>query len=269
VSSLLRRLSPGVRGNVAGIAHLHQTRSTSDVLLAMPPAASHGWVVCADTQTAGRGRHGRPWWSPPDAGLYLSIGWVFPGFGHAGLGPLSLRVGLALAEALAPWGAGRLRLKWPNDLLGGDAKLGGVLVETRNPGKDGAGGVAVVVGVGVNLRATPDPGFTGGEATACLAQLSPGAAPPVELVRAAVVESLLFALARWDPVETTAWLPRWRALDALEGQWVSWVEGDVAHEGRALGPIGSGALKVRTATGDRHVVAGEVRRLRAAATPVA
>lgn len=266
VSVLLRGLSPEARAGITGVAHLHETRSTNDTLLAMPPAAIHGWVVFADAQSSGRGRHGRPWWSPPGAGLYLSLGWVFPGLDRAGLGPLSLRMGLALAEALAPWAAPRLRLKWPNDLLAEGSKLGGVLVETRRLCGAGAG-VAAVVGVGVNLEAAPDRGFTGGESTTSLAALAAGAQPSMDVVRVAVVESLLLALAAWEPTDSSDWLPRWRALDALEGHWVSWIEGGVAHEGRAQGPVESGALAVRTATGERNVMAGEVRRVRAATAP--
>jgi BirA family biotin operon repressor/biotin-[acetyl-CoA-carboxylase] ligase len=249
---------------LAGIARLRATRSTNDLLLALSPEASHGWVVLADAQTGGRGRHGRPWCSPPGTGLYLSIGWLYPELGRAGLGPLSLRVGLLLAERLAPWGGGRLCLKWPNDLLaGGEAKLGGVLVETRTAD----GGTAVVVGVGVNVLAAPGPALTAGQATACLAELAGPVQPTVEDVAVAVITGLTEVLAGWEAGGPHDWLPRWRALDALAGQRIAWTEAGRRCEGVADGPDASGALRVLTPAGPRLIVAGEIEQLRAAQQP--
>jgi BirA family biotin operon repressor/biotin-[acetyl-CoA-carboxylase] ligase len=111
-------------------------------------------VVLADEQTAGRGRRGARWFSPPGRGLLMSV--VVPsGAGTSGGDTcLPLVVGLSVAEAverLAP--EADVRVKWPNDLLLGGRKLGGVLCE--------ASGDTVVVGIGLNVRppalAVPDP----------------------------------------------------------------------------------------------------------------
>jgi len=261
--SLLCPSRPSARARIAGLARLRETRSTNDLLLAMPFGAGHGWVVLAHAQSDARGRNGRPWHSPPGAGLYLSIGWVFPGLDRSQLGPLSLRIGLVLAEVLAPWGGGRMGLKWPNDLLAGDTKLGGVLIETRA----GDGDLAVVVGIGVNVRHVPRAEFAAAGPVISLEQLAADGGPSVETVALAVIPAIIDALAAWDPADNAAWLPRWRSLDILADQWVSWTEAGVRHEGRARGPLADGALLVETTAGARQVRAGEVERLRPAPAP--
>jgi len=261
--SLLCQSRPAARARIAGLARLRETRSTNDLLLAMPFGACHGWVILAHAQSGARGRNGRQWHSPPGAGLYLSIGWVFPGIDRSQVGPLSLRIGLVLAEVLAPWGGGRIGLKWPNDLLAGDAKLAGVLIETRA----GAGDLAVVVGIGVNVRKPHLGEFAAAGSVTSLEQLAEDGGPTVETVALAVIPAIIDALATWDPADSAVWLPRWRSLDILADQWVSWIEAGVRHEGRARGPLADGALLVETIAGARQVRAGEVERLRPARAP--
>ncbi|WP_347555234.1 biotin--[acetyl-CoA-carboxylase] ligase [Robbsia sp. KACC 23696] len=114
-------------------------------------------VRVADEQTAGRGRQGRPWRTVPGEGLLFSIAVVLPCSLDA-LSGLSLAVGLGIVEGLrtlpgiTPEKAERIGLKWPNDILLDDAKLGGVLIETSGHGPHAC---AVVIGIGLNLRGTP------------------------------------------------------------------------------------------------------------------
>jgi len=99
-------------------------------------------VVIADEQTAGRGRRGARWHSPPGSGLWMSI--VLPASRPAP--HASLLVGLAVAEAIeAVAAAVRVGIKWPNDLMIRGGKVGGILCESA--------GSAVVAGIGINLRA--------------------------------------------------------------------------------------------------------------------
>ena len=112
------------------------------------------WIV-ARRQTAGRGRHGRRWLSEP-GNLHATLLLGDPGPASA-LGQLSLVAGLALHDALAPClprqAAPDLRIKWPNDLLLGGAKLAGILAESAGPAARPAETVAV--GFGVNCRHCP------------------------------------------------------------------------------------------------------------------
>jgi len=108
--------------------------------------ARHGDVHVALAQTAGRGRRGREWESARGAGLYMSVV-LRPG---AALAPsaLSIAAGLAVRDALATLGLRDVRLKWPNDVVCADAKVAGILIETR--GLDPRA-PHYVVGIGVNV----------------------------------------------------------------------------------------------------------------------
>jgi len=258
VAAVRAALGPEALGRLSGIAHLARTTSTNDRLLSLPVDSSHGWVAFADAQTQGRGRRGHGWWSASGAGVYLSLAWRFPQVPAPALGPVSLRLGLAVAEALAPWSAGGLRLKWPNDLLAGEAKLGGLLVETRAAGA----GSLVAVGVGVNLRSAPPPEATAGERATCLAALNGGESPAREAIVAALIDALTAALAAWPAAASDDWLARWSQLDALADAPVCWQEAGVQHAGVARGPAEDGSLRVLTAEGERRINAGAVQRLR-------
>jgi BirA family biotin operon repressor/biotin-[acetyl-CoA-carboxylase] ligase len=123
--------------------------STLDVAHDLAAAgAAAGTVILADAQTSGRGRLGRAWRSVAGAGIWLTV-IERPRDGSA-LDVLSLRIGLALAPVLDDFAATPVRLKWPNDLYVGAAKLGGVLVEVR--WRDSAP-EWTAIGVGINVRA--------------------------------------------------------------------------------------------------------------------
>ena len=110
------------------------------------------WVV-ADEQTGGRGRLGRAWASPP-GNLYASLLLIDPSPPER-CAELGFVAGVALARAVQAMsgGDGRLRLKWPNDLMFEDAKLSGMLLEsTRLPD----GRLACIIGCGVNCQSHPD-----------------------------------------------------------------------------------------------------------------
>jgi len=128
---------------------LDSTTSTLDVAhrIAAEGAAS-GTLVIANEQTAGRGRGGKTWKSLPGAGIWLTLS-ERPA-DTSGLGVLSLRVGLAAAQALDRFASEPIRLKWPNDLYTDSGKLGGVLVEARWREQAVEW---VAIGLGVNVKA--------------------------------------------------------------------------------------------------------------------
>jgi BirA family transcriptional regulator, biotin operon repressor / biotin---[acetyl-CoA-carboxylase] ligase len=140
------RLGPFTR-----VEFLPETGSTNDIALHRAhDGAPHGTVVVADMQTAGRGRRGRAWHSPPEAGVYLSA--VLRAEAWAGaLSLLTLAAGVAVARAIGSATGLAVELKWPNDVVIGRPwrKLAGILSETAaaTPRVD-----AVVVGIGVNVR---------------------------------------------------------------------------------------------------------------------
>ncbi len=133
-------------------AELGSTNDRAHAWLASPNGPPDGSLITADAQTAGRGRLGRVWSSPAGRDLYASV-ILRCGRPPAGLGALSLAVGVGLREGLLRGLAGcsglpELGLKWPNDVLLGGRKLAGILCESRWRG----GEVDVVVGFGVNVH---------------------------------------------------------------------------------------------------------------------
>jgi BirA family biotin operon repressor/biotin-[acetyl-CoA-carboxylase] ligase len=143
--------TPGLAAD-APIIHLDTVDSTNAEALRRARGGARALWVVAATQTAGRGRRGRAWASPP-GNLYASLLLVDPA--PAGVAPqLAFVAGLAVHDAcaaLAPGLAEALRLKWPNDLLCRAAKVAGILIEG-----EGSASLAAVIGVGVNCRHHPD-----------------------------------------------------------------------------------------------------------------
>jgi BirA family biotin operon repressor/biotin-[acetyl-CoA-carboxylase] ligase len=187
----LRQLSQLRRGRY-GEPHEHHDAlaSTNDRGLRwLREGASHGAVVTADAQRAGRGRRGRSWFSPPGRSLYASLllrpGPIRP---PERFGALGLAVGVGLREGL-PSLREPVVLKWPNDLKVAGRKLGGILCEARWVGER----PEVVVGFGINVHAQEFPASLRGRAT-CLAEHVEGPTPGRATVLAAVLGSLEAAL---------------------------------------------------------------------------
>jgi BirA family biotin operon repressor/biotin-[acetyl-CoA-carboxylase] ligase len=209
--------------------------STMDLLHSLAAdGAEAGTVVLAGEQTGGRGSRGRAWQSPP-GGLWLSA--LFRPRGAAGVEVFGLRVGLAVANALETLGLGvPVGIKWPNDLMVGDRKVGGILCEARWQGESLSW---VVAGVGINV-ANPIPDDLAAIATA-LAERLPGITPDV--VEPAVTTRLRTLAAPSDrlaPVE----LSGLRQRDWLNGRRLR-----SPAPGTASGISDEGALLVRSESG--------------------
>lgn len=136
------------------------TSTNADALLALQqPSATptpHGSVFLTECQTAGRGRRGRTWHSPPQGNIYTSV-IVLPAAGTTRVGPwlswIPLFAALATADALVAATGLPISVKWPNDLLVERKKIGGILCEqTSRPDKT----IAVVIGIGLNINAPLD-----------------------------------------------------------------------------------------------------------------
>jgi BirA family transcriptional regulator, biotin operon repressor / biotin---[acetyl-CoA-carboxylase] ligase len=126
----------------------HIDSTNSELLRRNPGAGVHRLLLVAEWQTAGRGRRGRQWRSIVGGSLTFSLGWRFEQ-GAGFLSGLPLAVGVAIVQALDASGCADVGLKWPNDLVHGRRKVGGILVELAG---DALGPSLVVVGVGINVR---------------------------------------------------------------------------------------------------------------------
>ena len=242
---------------------LHEERvSSTNGLLAREAAsgAEAGLVVLAEVQTHGRGRQGRVWLAPAGTGLTFSV-LRRPPVGVAEAVRWTLLAGVAVLDAIQ--GAlPQVWLKWPNDVMAGDLKLGGILCE-RSVGV-GPLNDALVVGVGLNLRPPPDgwPVELDGRATS-ISELLPGQVP-ASLGRQALMEAILSHFLRLED-ELLASGPaslmrRYRqALAPLVGRQVSVQrQGDQVRV-RVVGVQDSGALEVVDGGGTTWaVVAGDV-----------
>ncbi len=133
LSEAIERARPRLGSLASSISFFSTIGSTNDVASRLAAGGGHeGAVVIAETQTAGRGRRGRRWLSPPGSGLYVSLV-LAPG--RARLAPdratalVTLAAGVALAEAIDTATGLRPEIKWPNDLLVGRRKVAGILAE--------------------------------------------------------------------------------------------------------------------------------------------
>ena len=182
-----------------------------------------GSVVVADHQTAGRGRRGRAWEAPPGSGLFAT-------FVLEPSPTIVFAAGVAAAEACG----GGVRLKWPNDLVLDDRKLGGILAEIR--------GDRALVGIGINVSWAPEGAAMLGEE------------------REALLLRLLPLLASWARASPGVVIQRWRELSWTLGQRVRVEIGGEVIEGLAEDVAEDGALLV----GGRRIIAGDVTRIRPA-----
>jgi BirA family biotin operon repressor/biotin-[acetyl-CoA-carboxylase] ligase len=238
---------------------LDSTASTNDEASAAFRSGDPGrlWFVARE-QRAGRGRHGRPWTSPP-GNLYASLLLVDP-CAPAEAAQLGFVAGLALHDAVAETtrlGAPQLALKWPNDLLLDGAKVAGLLLEGHHqPG----GAFAVVIGFGVNIAAAPT-----------------GTAYPAAALHSVeddlIPETLFHALSRSFARHFEAWQGGCAQRDpmgfaAVRQQWLAragGLGGPVAirlpageRSGVFAGIDGTGRLQLETAGGLELVDAGDL-----------
>jgi BirA family biotin operon repressor/biotin-[acetyl-CoA-carboxylase] ligase len=270
LAALRRRLEAGAVGHT--IEYIPEVASTMPIAanLVQRAAIRSGIVVLTERQTAGRGRHARPWITPAGRAILISVGLKPPGLR---LPPthLAAAAGLATLDALAavaPEIRSRLSLKWPNDVLigpppdqaaGPAAKTAGILIESAF----GASGALLyaVIGIGINANQT----------SAELPTVAPPAVPATSLRvvmghavdRTDLVVHLCRSLETRLDLAPDLLLAGWRAQLSTLGQRVAVYRTDAAHAapviGLAVDVDASGALIVQDDAGARHVcIAGDV-----------
>jgi len=255
---------------------VEETGSTNaDLLAEARSGAPDGVVLVAEAQTAGRGRLGRRWVSPPRGTLTFSVLLRPAGVPAGLLGWLPLLAGVATASALSGTAGVDARLKWPNDVLAGGAKLAGILAERWAE--------AIVLGIGINVfqrrDELPVPTATSLLLAAPDAVSRPAGADGPD-VRERLLAAVLDELARWY----RAWLdqPRpgdadacglraeyLRTSDTVGAEVTVMLPGGQSLTGTATGVDPAGRLEVHTPAGLVRVSAGDVVHLRPADTPAA
>lgn len=206
--------------------------------------APSGSCLAAELQTAGRGRRGRVWQSGLGASLTFSLLWRFEG-GAAALGGLSLTVGVAVANALRSLGIGA-QLKWPNDIVVNDRKLGGILIETQG---DMLGPTVAVIGIGLNvnlpeeMRAAIDQAVTDIAAESAAAAVTSPARDRNTLL-ASVLSQLVVVLDEFQAGGFMSLRDQWRGLNAHQGEVVTVFAAEASYAARVVDVASDGALIV-------------------------
>jgi BirA family biotin operon repressor/biotin-[acetyl-CoA-carboxylase] ligase len=251
----------GVRRGRVGdpLYYFHETTSTNDVAARYAEqGAPEGTTVVASAQTAGRGRLGRSWYSPPGSGLYVSV--VFRSARAAPF--LTLAGGVAAAESVRAATGLPLEIKWPNDVVtrsaGGPSrrrKIAGVLAEASSTAE---GVQHVVVGIGINLGLASYPAEIANRASSVESELGrPVEAGPILAELLVALQTELEPLARGEP---GGLLARWRRLSpSSQGTPIECETSQGRVRGVAAGIADDGALLVRVG-GNRieRVIAGEI-----------
>lgn len=226
------------------VTHIQdRVHSTQDFARTEYLTAANGMpvLVIARSQDAGRGRNDNPWWNPPNA-MLASVALAGPELDHVTLAPLV--AGMSARDAIASQTGVMTTLKWPNDILLGEQKVGGILAERDD--------VCLVVGCGINLWWPDAP-----EGAVGLLDDDPGPRAGVDLALAwasrilAALNDLPAAFDRSSYIEM---------CDTI-GRNITWTP---AGEGRAVGISIDGALVVETAQGQQVIRSGAVRHVRPA-----
>jgi BirA family biotin operon repressor/biotin-[acetyl-CoA-carboxylase] ligase len=241
------------------VRFLKETESTNrDADAAAQAGAAEGLLIMADSQTAGRGRMTRTWFSPSGINLYFSL-LLRPNVELALAPSLPLVVGLAVTEALVACAPALLpKIKWPNDILVNGKKICGILCElqTKQSHVD-----YIVVGVGINVNLTADqlPAELKECATSIL--IENGTPLKREQLLAAILNRLEPIYDNWRAFGFKPLVQNINALDALRGATIRMDLSGSPIEGIASGIQDDGSLLLQTAKGPVPIYSGEAHIL--------
>ncbi|GBE07682.1 MAG TPA: biotin--[acetyl-CoA-carboxylase] ligase [Gammaproteobacteria bacterium] len=218
---------------------LQQIESTSDYLLQQSETRDINRAVClAECQNSGRGRRQREWHATPYRNIILSMGWCFDE-GMAGLSGLGIAAGITIARTMHEAGFDRdIGLKWPNDIVWNDSKLGGLLIDVRG---EHDGPCLVVMGLGLNLALSEEDQKSIDQVCVSLEQITNNA-----IDRNSLVIDLIRALTELFETYTSSGFESyqhlWTDYDCLYNREVKVIRGEASFSGIAMGIDEFGAL---------------------------
>ena len=256
---ILAQTHAATRARIDSLEVLLTVDSTNRYVSDLSEAPFERAQVClTEVQTAGRGRRGRSWVAPFASGICLSVGWRFaeapPTFSA-----LSLAVGVAVVRAFARFGAQDVGLKWPNDLMWQDRKLGGILIEMRG---ESAGPAHVVIGIGVNMRMPAAVRLELAERQAVLIadihEMLRDRTPTRNELAAAMIDELIAMLQMFATSGFGAFVEEFRRLDILQHADVKILNGPDTIFGIARDVDEDGSLLVDVEGELKRFVSGEV-----------
>ena len=234
--------------------------STNELALSLPAAYSEaGTAVIADSQTKGKGRLGRVWVSPPGINIYMSA-LLAPKIPPRQAFLLTVAATLASASAIRDITGLDLKVKWPNDLIVGNKKIGGILTELRSAAHRIR---CAVIGIGINVNSGKGnfPAELSSSATSMMVETGNSYS------RNEVISEILNELERWYEELLVAGgaslLAAWRSLSETIGRDVRVARYADVLSGVAEGIDENGMLILRLPSGDRkRISSGDVTELR-------
>lgn len=225
---------------------LQTVESTNSYLLAQPVRVGAAKVCVAEAQTVGRGRRGNDWQSAPYRNVMLSMSWGFSNWPETITG-LGLAVALEVVEYINKACGLDVKIKWPNDLMIGRDKLGGILIDVAG---ESSGNCNVVIGLGLNVH---QPDWSRQDSAYQWRDLhSLGATVNRNKLIASIVDVWLVMLREFDINGFEPLASRWNALSSYAEQNISVGNTEQAVVGEMLGVDSIGALLVQSADGEVH-----------------
>ena len=238
------------------VIHYNEDVSTQDSAAELARnGAVEGTLVVAEMQTGGRGRKGRSWVSLPEGGVYLSL-ILKPDLNPSKVFQIPLVAGVAVVKAIRKVTPLEAKIKWPNDIIVGGRKAGGILTE-MNAEIEKVNFVILGAGINVNIPAELLAKQTAGIATSLLAEYGQ------EVSRIKIIQSFLYEfetlyseylLSGFRPIRE-----EWKKLNNTIGSQVKITDGSSDFEGTALDIDDEGFLLVKMNNGEtRKVISGDV-----------
>jgi len=236
---ILEAMPVAQRRLIAGLHVDFETESTQRkaLLHTAPEQGIEVWL--AECQSAGQGRRGKLWQSPPLSNIYCSLNRRFA-CSIAALSGFSLAAAVMLAEALQAFSADRFSVKWPNDIWLDGRKCAGLLIQVRG---EAGGPCDVTVGFGVNVLMSEQAGRGIDQPWTALARHG-GQVLDRNLILAKLLDDMLAGFERYESTGLPGFIAPWRMLDGLNGKAVRVTTGASQVEGVARGIDAEGALLV-------------------------
>ncbi len=252
-------MSSEVRKNLDQLQTFNAIDSTNSHLMQTTgPRPGKINIAATTNQTAGRGRLGKSWTSPPGTGVCLSAAYTFVSQPE-NLPALTLAIGLAALTALKGLGARDVQIKWPNDLVARDGKLGGMLTEVQS---QSGSGVTVVSGIGINIDLGGDIAIDidrdWAKRVVDLSEVCE-TTPSHDAVAAALITQLLGTFQDYEKEGFAPLVAKWSQHDWLVGRDLVVHVAKEEVRGIGAGIAEDGALLVETrSNGLRHIVSGTI-----------
>lgn len=245
----------GIDPEPASIHVLDEVDSTNAFLLRLAQSSPvTGHVCLTESQQQGRGRRGKHWVASPYRNIIMSIAWQFQS-GPAALGGLSLVAGVAVANALAELGVEQVKLKWPNDIILENKKLGGLLIEMQG---ESSGPCLAVLGIGINVDMGEIAQKEIDQPWTDIKKVTDHDYDRNQLA-AILIQHLSRSFTEFESNGFDAFREQWLMLHAYSNQHVKVIQGEREHFGKISDIGNNGALYLRDEQGrEQQFFSGEV-----------